>query len=62
MIASHILQCVGTAVFWWICRRENKLRDIVQGVPSGEVDARDIDATAFSDMTDRENLNFRYIY
>lgn len=23
---------------------------------------RDLDASAFGDMTDRENLNFRYIY
>ena len=40
----------------------------MQGVNDGEsVEARinrerEADRTAFSDMTDRENLNFRYIY
>lgn len=48
--------------------RENKRRDRLQGINAEETEElrelREIerDRTAFSDMTDRENLNFRYIY
>ena len=48
--------------------RENKRRDKLQGVSESEGEdskaerERERDRTAFSDMTDRENLNFRYIY
>jgi hypothetical protein len=38
-------------------KRENARRDKLQGHG-----ARDLDATAFGDLTDRENMNFRYIY
>jgi hypothetical protein len=38
-------------------KRENARRDRIQGN-----EERDLDATAFGDLTDRENLNFRYIY
>ena len=37
-----------------------KLFNIVQ--QEGGLEARDLESTAFSDMTDRENPNFRYIY
>lgn len=62
MIVSHLLQILSTIAFWYVCRKENRRRDLVQGVESGAEDDRDFDATAFSDMTDRENLNFRYIH
>jgi len=48
--------------------RENKRRDKLQGIGESEDEEvklereRERDRTAFSDMTDRENLNFRYIY
>ena len=48
--------------------RENKRRDKLQGICESEDEEvklereRERDRTAFSDMTDRENLNFRYIY
>ena len=39
--------------------RENRRRDRLMG----EVDtATDLDSTAFGDMTDWENPNFRYVY
>lgn len=50
---------------------ENRRRNRIQGIlrDDGQVDAdaaaarqRDLDVTAFSDLTDKENLNFRYIY
>ena len=62
MIVSHLLQVIVILVLREILRRENKRRDQLQGVTEGGLDGRDLDATAFGDMTDKENLNFRYIY
>jgi len=47
--------------------KENKRRDVLQGVVGETGEERERrermrDETAFSDLTDRENLNFRYIY
>ena len=47
---------------------ENKLRDELQSITRSESEEeklamlREGDATAFSDMTDRENSNFKYNY
>jgi len=46
MIVSHLCEIVLLLVLRVMLSRENKRRD----------------ETAFSDLTDRENLNFRYIY
>ncbi|KAG4437112.1 hypothetical protein IFR05_007410 [Cadophora sp. M221] len=68
MIVSHLLEVVVILVLRLLLSRENKKRDRMQGVGEGESvearaeRAREADRTAFSDMTDRENLNFRYIY
>lgn len=67
MIVSHLLEIVVILTLRALLGRENKRRDKVQGV-IGESEEDKIrrgieaDRTAFSDMTDRENLNFRYIY
>lgn len=37
---------------------ENKRRDRI----SGSQEQPDLDETAFSDMTDKQNPNFRYVY
>lgn len=37
---------------------ENKRRDRI----SGSQEQLDLDETAFSDMTDKQNPNFRYVY
>ncbi len=62
MIICHLLEIACAAAFWFVLRRENMRRDREQGVVDGAVDIHELDATAFSDMTDRENINFRYIY
>jgi len=68
MIVSHLLEVVVILTLRFLLARENKRRDVVQGVSEGETEVlkmereRERDLTAFSDMTDRENLNFRYIY
>lgn len=69
MIVSHLLEVVVICVLWWTLRRENMRRDRVQGhegltaeqlLEKRKVEGYDL--TAFEDLTDRENLNFRYIY
>jgi MFS family permease len=68
MIVSHLLEVVVILTLRFLLLRENKRRDKVQGIHAGESEElraereRERDRTAFSDMTDRENLNFRYIY
>ena len=57
MIVSHLLELIGVLALRFLLARENKRRDELQ---AGKT--RDDDETAFGDLTDRENLNFRYIY
>ncbi|KAF9640702.1 MFS allantoate transporter [Lasiodiplodia theobromae] len=65
MIVSHLLEVVVVSLLWFLLRRENRKRDQLQNV-EGMVDPgrqeAEMDSTAFSDLTDKENLNFRYIY
>lgn len=68
MIVSHLLEVVVILTLRMLLSRENKRRDMVQGIGREESEEmkverkRERDRTAFSDMTDRENPNFRYIY
>ncbi|KAK1515912.1 uncharacterized protein CCOS01_13110 [Colletotrichum costaricense] len=58
MIVAHLLEVVVVITLRFLLKWENDRRDRMQG----EVAEVDLDATAFGDVTDRENLNFRYIY
>ncbi|CAJ2513865.1 Uu.00g019840.m01.CDS01 [Anthostomella pinea] len=62
MIVSHLIEVCVILLLRFILARENRRRDRIQSQMEGGLEGRDLDATAFSDMTDRENLNFRYIY
>lgn len=62
MIVSHLLEVCIIITFWVLMSHENRRRDKVQSEMIGGLQGRDLDATAFADLTDRENLNFRYIY
>lgn len=62
MIVSHLLEVVTICTFWFLMRRENKTRDQVQAAQKGGLEGRNLDATAYGDLTDRGNMNFRYIY
>ena len=62
MIVSHLIEVCVILTLRFLLSRENKRRDKIQSAMPGGLEGRDMDATAFSDMTDRENLNFRYIY
>jgi hypothetical protein len=57
MIFSHIAEIALVILFWVLLSRENRRRE--SGLGDRELDS---DATAFSDLTDRENPNFRYVY
>ncbi|KAI4151856.1 MAG: hypothetical protein LQ340_003254 [Diploschistes diacapsis] len=65
MIVSHLVEICVILLLRFLLKRENGRRDQLQGVGKwareGESEV-DLDATAFGDLTDKENLNFRYIY
>jgi predicted MFS family arabinose efflux permease len=62
MIVSHLIEVVLISALGLLLRWENKKRDRIQSQMQGGLEGRDLDSTAFLDLTDRENLNFRYIY
>ncbi|KPI45115.1 putative transporter [Cyphellophora attinorum] len=66
MIVSHLIEVVIVITFWILMKRENVRRDKLQAeMLAGmgpEERERELARTAYGDLTDRENLNFRYIY
>lgn len=64
MIVSHLLEVCVIILFRIMLSMENKKRNKLraQKIERGEWEEADLDATAFGDMTDRENENFRYVY
>ena len=56
MIVSHLTEVVVILTLWFLLANENKRRDRIQSEAEGGLEGRDLNATAFSDMTDRENL------
>ncbi|CAK7220011.1 hypothetical protein SBRCBS47491_004045 [Sporothrix bragantina] len=63
MIVVLIIEIGVVIALRFLLSTENKRRDRVQGIDqTHQPERRDLDATAFEDMTDKENLNFRYIY
>ncbi|KAI1504731.1 putative MFS allantoate transporter [Biscogniauxia marginata] len=62
MIVSHLIEVCIIILFWVLLSSENRQRDRKQAAMEGGLEGRDLDSTAFADLTDRENLNFRYIY
>ncbi|KAK5094942.1 hypothetical protein LTS08_008338 [Lithohypha guttulata] len=69
MIVSHLLEVVVICLLWFMLKKENTRRDKLQGHEGLTAEqilekrrTEGYDRTAFEDLTDRENLNFRYIY
>ncbi|KAI5366193.1 Putative major facilitator superfamily, MFS transporter superfamily [Septoria linicola] len=63
MIVSHLIEVVVIIALRIMLSAENKRRDRLVSLQEGGLEGRDFHATAFSDLTDRENwANFRYIY
>lgn len=58
MIVSHFLEVIVILLLRVLLSRENRRRDRVQSEREGGLDGRDLDATAFADLTDRENLKY----
>ena len=58
MIVSHLIEAVLITVLGFLLRWENKRRDRIQSQMEGGLDGRDLDSTAFLDLTDRENLKY----
>lgn len=56
MIVSHLIEAVLITTLGLLLRWENKKRDKIQSQMPGGLEGRDLDATAFLDLTDRENL------
>lgn len=58
MIFCHLASVVLIFCFRIMLSMENRKRNRV----SDSQEQPDLDETAFSDMTDRQNPNFRYVY
>lgn len=58
MIVSHLIEVVVISTLGFLLARENRRRDKIQSEQEGGLEGRDLNATAFSDMTDRENLKY----
>lgn len=56
MIVSHLIEAVLISVLGLLLRWENKKRNRIQSQMEGGLEGRDLDSTAFLDLTDRENL------
>ena len=56
MITSHLLEVCTIILLWVLLSNENRRRDRIQSEMEGGLEGRDLDATAFGDLTDRENL------
>jgi hypothetical protein len=69
MIFAHLLEVAIVFALRFLLKRDNGKRDAMQGIDRSHTDReileeyeRELDSSAFGDLTDRENLNFRYIY
>ncbi|KAK0612756.1 Allantoate permease, partial [Lasiodiplodia hormozganensis] len=59
MIVCFAVQAGVLVVYWVVCRRENRKRDLAYGQPDGDAGRESIEQ-GLSDLTDRENPHFRY--
>lgn len=62
MIFCHLTQLAVYLALRTTLRVNNRRRDRWMHNEGQARDARDLDETAFRDMTDVENPNFRYVY
>lgn len=46
----------------WENRRRDRVQDVARGDDADYMRQLELDRSAFSDLTDKENLNFRYLY
>lgn len=60
MIFCHLAELAVVFAFRFMLSQENRRRD--RKMVRDNQDQPDLDQTAFKDMTDWENPNFRYVY
>lgn len=60
MIVSHLIEAVLISVLGLLLRWENQKRDKLQSRMAVGLEGRDLDSTAFLDLTDRENLKYAF--
>jgi hypothetical protein len=53
MIVSHLIEVCVILLLRMLLSRENRRRDRIQSALPGGLEGRDLDATAFADLTDR---------
>lgn len=58
MIVCHLLEAALISTLGLLLRWENQRRDRIQAQATGGLEGRDLDSTAFLDLTDRENLKY----
>jgi ACS family allantoate permease-like MFS transporter len=58
MLTSYVLSIITMALYMLYCFMENRRRDNLNGT-TGQRVHRDID---FQDLTDQENVHFRYVW
>lgn len=58
MIVSHLIEAVLIIILGLLLRWENQKRDRIQSQMEGGLEGRDLDSTAFLDLTDRENMKY----
>lgn len=64
LLVANILELILFFVFRYAFKRENRLKEMRRAElrASGEMENTDLNDTAFTDMTDKENPNFIYVY
>ncbi|RJE23435.1 Allantoate [Aspergillus sclerotialis] len=66
MIVANFVEIALILILGFVLAWENRRRDRAQGLVPGDnadyVRQLELDRTAFSDLTDKENMNFRYLY
>lgn len=60
MIVAHLIEAVLITILGFLLRWENKKRDRIQSQMEGGLEGRDLNSTAFLDLTDRENLKYAF--
>ena len=58
MIVAHLIEACLIVLLGFLLWNENKRRDRIQSQEAGGLEGRNLDATAFADMTDRENIKY----
>ena len=62
LLASLVVGAISISAYGLLCKMENRRRDKVQGGGPVQQTEEEMRQEAFSDLTDKEKINFRYSY